>query len=182
MTRTRHRTTWIALLVWMALGGAFARAGSTTPASPRTGDAWVDRTLPDIDLYAARYPDAFVDELARYHGAPRELVLELLAGGRWTAGDVYFACVLGQYAGQPCRSIVAVRDRNRARDWSALAGDLGVTPGSDAFQRIKGAIVRSYARWARPLQGDATPTPAASGQGTNRRKAPAAPHPREASA
>jgi hypothetical protein len=151
MTQARYHGHWIALVAWLVVGIACA---GTQATSPGTGDAWVDAVLVDIDRYAARYPDAFVDELARYHGAPRQLVAELLAGGRWTAGDVYFACALGQYAGQPCRSVVAARDRNRARDWSLVARDLGVVPGSDAFQRIKAAVVRSYERWARPLQVD----------------------------
>ena len=153
MTQTRYLGSWFALVAWLVVGIACAGAPAT---SPGTGDAWVDAVLVDIDRYAARYPDAFVDELARYHGAPRQLATELLAGGRWTAGDVYFACALGQYAGQPCRSVVALRDRDRTRDWSLVARDLGVAPGSDAFQRIKRAIVRSYERWARPLQVDAT--------------------------
>ncbi|HEY4560393.1 MAG TPA: hypothetical protein VIG54_06615, partial [Lysobacter sp.] len=51
------------------------------PAAParETGDAWLDSRLVDIDAYAATYRDAFVDEVARYHRAPRELVQELLA-------------------------------------------------------------------------------------------------------
>ena len=153
MTQTRFHRPWLALVAWLVVG--IACAGSPT-TSPTTGDPWVDAVLVDIDRYAARYPDAFADELARYHGAPRQLVAELLAGGRWTAGDVYFACALGQYAGQPCRSVVAARDRDRTRDWSLVAHDLGVAPGSDAFQRIKRAIVHSYARWARPLRVDAS--------------------------
>jgi hypothetical protein len=153
MTRTRRCRTWFALLAWLVVGIACA---GTPATSTGTGDAWVDAVLVDIDRYAARYPDAFVDELARYHGAPRELVASLLAGGHWTAGDVYFACALGRYAGQPCRSVAAARDRDRTRSWSLVARDFGVAPGSEAFQRIKRAIVRSYERWARPLQVDAS--------------------------
>ncbi|MFL6591923.1 MAG: hypothetical protein ACJ8GK_04345 [Luteimonas sp.] len=153
MVRARRCGHCFALLAWLVVGIACAAAPAT---SPGTGDPWVDAVLVDIDRYAARYPDAFVDELARYHGAPRELAASLLAGGRWTAGDLYFACALGQYAGQPCRSVAAARDRDRTRDWSLVARDLGVAPGSDAFQRIKRAIVRSYGRWARPLQVDAS--------------------------
>ena len=153
MTHARYHRSWLAFAAWLVVGIACAGAPAM---SPGTGDGWVDAVMVDIDRYAARYPDAFVDELARYHGAPRQLVAELLADGRWTAGDVYFACALGQYAGQPCRSVVAARDRDRTRDWSVVARDLGVAPGSDAFQRIKRAIVRSYERWARPLLVDAS--------------------------
>src|SRR6476619_704905 len=102
----QYRLNWIAAIAWMACAVAFARDADPSAASLGTGDAWVDATLVDIDRYAARYPDAFVDEMVRYHGAPRELVDELLGDRRWSAGDIYFACTLAQFAGQPCRTAV----------------------------------------------------------------------------
>ena len=73
-----------------------------------TGDAWVDRQLADIDAYAATYRDAFVDEMARYHRAPRELVDALLARPGWSPGDVYYACGIAEQAGRPCRSVADI--------------------------------------------------------------------------
>lgn len=151
-----YRLTWIAAIAWMACAVAFARGADPTATTPGTGDAWVDATLLDIDRYAARYPDAFVDEMERYHGAPRDLVGALLADRRWSAGDIYFACALAQVAGQPCRSAVMQRERDAAPDWQAIARRFGVTPDADAFHRIKRAIVLSYQRWARPLTVDAS--------------------------
>jgi hypothetical protein len=153
MRATRCRMVLLVIGAWMACTVAFAQAAAPI-AAPGTGDAWVDAMLVDIDRYAARYPDAFVDEMARYHGAPRDLVETLLADARWSAGEVYFACTLAQYAGQPCRNAVARHDGNNA--WSTLEQRFGVAPGSDAFHRIKRAIVLSYGRWARPLQVDAS--------------------------
>ena len=152
----QYRLTWIAAIAWMACTVAFARGADPSASTPGTGDAWVDATLVDIDRYAARYPDAFVDEMVRYHGAPRELVGELLADRRWSAGDIYFACTLAQFAGQPCRTAVLQRERDAAQDWQAIAQRFGVTPDADAFHRIKRAIVLSYQRWARPLTVDAS--------------------------
>lgn len=124
--------------------------------SPRSGDAWVDATLADIDRYAARYPDAFADELVRYDSAPRALVAALLADPQWTPGDLYFACALGQVAGQPCRAMAQRWQHGRASGWAAIARSFGVAPDSNAFHRLKRGIVLSYARWARPLQVDAS--------------------------
>ncbi len=152
----RFRLAWLAALAWVACAVAFARGANATAPTPATGDAWVDATLLDIDRYAARYPDAFVDEMVRYHGAPRELVGELLSDRRWSAGDVYFACTLAQFAGQPCRNAVAQRERDASQDWQAIAQRFGVAPSGDAFHRIKRAIVLSYQRWARPLEVDAS--------------------------
>jgi len=134
-----------------------ARAQVATAAwAPRTGDAWVDRMLGDINRYAARYPDAFADELVRYDNAPRALVHDLLGDPRWTPGDVYFACALGQYAGQPCRAVAQRWQQDHAGGWAAIAQGYGVSADSAAFHRLKRAIVSSYARWARPLQVDAS--------------------------
>ena len=50
-----------------ALCSAQQAAASASPDTPAyaTGDTWVDRQLADIDAYARRYPDSFLDELAR---------------------------------------------------------------------------------------------------------------------
>jgi hypothetical protein len=121
---------------------------------PRSGDAWLDAVLPDIDRYAARYPEAFADELVRYDAAPRALVETLLADPHWTAGDIYFACALGKVAGQPCRAVAQRWQQDPASGWAAIAQGFGVAPDSSAFHRLKRDIVLSYQRWARPLQVD----------------------------
>ena len=95
-------------------------------AGPATGDTWIDARLLDIDHYAARHRDAFIDELVRYHGAPRALAAELLAReDAWSAGDLYFACALGQVSGRPCRTVVTLRERAPAQPWSEIAGQVG---------------------------------------------------------
>ncbi|HZX80741.1 MAG TPA: hypothetical protein VFE72_07315 [Lysobacter sp.] len=124
-------------------------------AARDTGDAWVDARLADIDAYAATYRDAFVDEMARYHRAPRELVQELLARPGWTPGDVYLACSLAQQAGRPCRAVADLRAREPAPDWAVLARELAVAPGSPGFHALKRGIVATYERWARPIRVDA---------------------------
>ena len=55
--------------------------------NPRTGDAAMDARLADINQYGDRYRAAFVDELVRYHAAPRTLVGALLADEHWAPGD-----------------------------------------------------------------------------------------------
>ena len=58
--------------------------------NPRSGDVWVDTWLGDMNRYGTHYRDAFIDEMVRYHDAPRDLVTDLtkaerlqsLAGGR----------------------------------------------------------------------------------------------------
>jgi len=119
-----------------------------------TGDAWVDAQLADIGRYAQRYPDSFVDELARYHDAPRSVVTSLLDDG-WEPGDLYFACALGGVTGRSCRFVIGQRGQPPQASWSALAAQLGAGVDTAAFARLKRGIVESYVRWARPLELDA---------------------------
>lgn len=166
----RH-AAWIMGML-LAMAGAFAQAQAVAPAqaaeprapqsppaqplpapewSPRTGDAWVDAVLADINAYGRRYPDAFADELARYHGAPRDYVATLLADPAWTPGDVYFACALAQSIGRACRHVADEWQSNPGEGWGAMARTLGVKPGSAEFKALKDGFAGAYGRWGRPL-------------------------------
>ncbi len=143
----------LAMMLWSTTNAGAAEAVSGW--SPRTGDATVDATLADINQYAARYPDAFADEIVRYHAAPRVLVDALLRNPQWTPGDIYYACALAQTAGQPCRAVVEQWQRDHGQGWVAIARGLGVQPGSPEFERLKHGFVSTYVRWGRPLQAEA---------------------------
>lgn len=130
---------------------AWAAAVSGEDHAPRTGDAWIDRVLPDIDAYAERYPDSFADEAWRYFGVSREYVQALLAQPGWRAGDVHFACALAKASAHSCREVVQARAQDYAADWRDVAKGLGVRPGHGEYTRIRATIRASYAHWARPL-------------------------------
>ncbi|WP_202843167.1 hypothetical protein [Luteimonas saliphila] len=136
-----------------------ADASQAAPArpQPRTGDAWIDARLLDMDDYAARHGDAFVDEIVRYHEAPRALVEGALAGGAMRPGDVYFACALAQATGRSCRTVLDARREDPAAGWDAIAAQLDVAPA--VYRRIRGDITESYVRWARPLDSGASSPP-----------------------
>jgi hypothetical protein len=119
--------------------------------APRTGDVWIDRTLPDIDAYAARYPDSFADEMQRYFGVSPDYVQALLAQPGWRAGDVHFACALAKASAHSCREVVRARAQHYTADWRDVAKGLGVRPGYGEYKRVRAAIRASYAHWARPL-------------------------------
>ena len=131
---------------------AQAEPPSDGPAyQPRSGDAWLDRHLADINRYAARYPHSFADELARYYAVPRAYVEALLQQPGWQAGDLFMACALAQRAGQPCRALVRERSRDRESGWDEIARRIQVEPASPPFQDLRGDVEASYRRWARPL-------------------------------
>lgn len=138
--------------------GAGAEADASTPAPaeaadappPGTGDAWIDLRLADMDRYAARYRQAFVDEIARYLEAPRELLVDALDRGM-RPGDVYYACALARAAGRACRGVIDAWRANADRGWPGVAGQLDLEPGDALHARIREDIEASYRRWARPV-------------------------------
>ncbi len=152
-SRQCHVLRLPALLVALVLT-ASAMATDASKAfggNPWTGDATVDATLADINQYAMRYPDAFVDEIVRYHAAPRALVDALMHNPQWTPADIYFACALAQTAGQPCRAVSEQWQHDHGQGWDAIARGVGVQPRSAEFDRLKQGFISSYAHWGRPL-------------------------------
>jgi len=157
----------LALALSTSMAHAVAQTAASAPASATpaaedarashaTGDAWLDARLADIDVYAARYPDAFAAELERYAGVPRAYVIGLLAQPGWGGGDAWFACFLAHATQSTCRSVVRGRSNPGAGvDWEQVAADFGARPGSDAYVTVRLALADSYRRWARPLQPDA---------------------------
>jgi hypothetical protein len=152
MHRKLTTATLVAALV--AASGAAAAQDFVFGWNPRTGDVWVDQTLGDMNAYGYRYRDAFVDELVRYYGAPRDYVTSLLVDGRWAPGDVYYACAIGQVIGRSCRYVAEEWEQDHGQGWGALAQRLGIKPGSEAFHRLKRGFVPTYDHWARPLPLD----------------------------
>jgi hypothetical protein len=134
------------------LSGTLAH-GQEAAWEPGTGDAVVDARLADINRYAARYPEAFVDELVRYFDAPRPLLEERLGQKGGVAGDLYYACALARVTGRPCRGVLEARAAAPASDWETIARGLGVEPGGARAKRLREGIAGSYARWGRKLPG-----------------------------
>ena len=119
--------------------------------TPRTGDAWVDAWLGDMNAYAHRYRDPFIDEVVRYQGAPRPLVDELLVRRRWAPADVYYACAIAREVGRPCDAVADDWQQHRDQGWGMVAQRQGIRPGSPEFRRLKRGLVPTYDRWARPI-------------------------------
>ncbi|MBO9875380.1 MULTISPECIES: hypothetical protein [Xanthomonas] len=154
---------WAALCVAGPVAAQVAAAPATTtsaePAAaetPGTDDAWIDRQLLDIDRYAARYPDSFLDEVARYAQMPHGYAEVLLRERRWPPRDVYVAAFLAKAAGRSYREVVRARTAaGVAAGWAAVASGLDAPPGSLAYRALRHAIVASYDHWDRPIALDA---------------------------
>lgn len=141
---------------------------------PRSGDVWVDNYLGDVNRYGSRYREPFVNEMVRYYGAPRDLVVDLLTTRNWAPGDVYYACSVAQVLGRPCRYVADYWEEHRGKGWGVVAKELGIKPGSAEFHRLKKGFVPTYDRWGRPisLSDDLRNDFPARGKGPNGSHAP----------
>ena len=110
----------IALAALLACAGTTAAQQQASGWHPRSGDPWVDAWLGDMNRYGQRHRQPFVDELVRYHGAPRALVLELF-DRQWAPGDIYLACSIAQLAGRACRAVAEEREADPGQGWDAVA-------------------------------------------------------------
>ena len=153
--RIQKLLTPLALATFLLAAGAANAQTMGLNWNPRTGDVWVDSQLADINRYGTSYRDPFIDEMVRYHDAPRDLVTDLLSNKRWSAGDVYYACTLAQAAGRPCRDVADQYQQNPGQGWGVIAQRLGIKPGSAEFHRLKQGFVPTYDRWSRPIVLDA---------------------------
>ena len=102
------------------LAASIGSAGAQTFSlnwNPRSGDVWVDTQLSDMNQYGSRYRDPFIDEMVRYHAAPRDLVTDLLVNRRWAPGDVYYACTIAQVS----ISVWSVMSASPAKSFSLCA-------------------------------------------------------------
>ncbi|XHH31111.1 hypothetical protein WIW49_20425 [Xanthomonas euroxanthea] len=123
--------------------------------TPGTGDAWVDQHLADMGSYAQRYPDSFIDEVARYTETPRGYVQALLQVHGWHAGDIYFACAWAHTVQLSCRESVRAYTRDHHDGWEGVITRLSVAPDNAHLRALRHAIVASYDRWERPITLDA---------------------------
>lgn len=156
------RALLVALLLWLPLQAAAQQTAARSDAyQVDTGDSWVDAQLQDINRYAERYPESFLDEVARYSGVSRGYIAALFQTHGWQAGDIYFACFWAKVTERSCRDSVkawsqAVAEEGQPKRWADVVADLPVTPTNLHWRALRHAIVASHDHWDRPVTLDAT--------------------------
>lgn len=146
----------LSLLLVPAIALAQQTAEKSAAYQVRTGNSWVDTWLQDINHYAERYPDAFLDEVVRYADVPRGYVAALVNTHGWQAADVYFACFWARAIERDCRESVRAFSADPEGGWEAVVTRLPVAPGNLHMRALRHAIVASYRHWDRPITLDAT--------------------------
>jgi len=139
----------ISLLVCLGLGlSAAANAEEYAFGfNPRTGDAWMDVQLKEMNVYTRGNTDAFTNDVVISFGAPRPLVSEYVLERRWAPGDVYYACALAQQGHVPCINTLREYDKNNGQGWGVIARRMGIKPGSPEFQALKGRVGNSNGKF-----------------------------------
>src|SRR5690606_22987024 len=125
-----------------------ARQAPADAAPAGTGDAWIDPRLDDMQRYAARYRDAFVDEIVRYVAAPQELAVGALDGGM-PAGGGYYAGARARVSGRARPGVGEAWRAEGEGGWPAVLERLDLSP-RELHPRVREEIRASYRRWARP--------------------------------
>ena len=131
--------------------GVCAAQTEETAYEPRSGNGWVDRHLVDINVYAARYPQSFLDEVARYYGVSRAYAESLVQQPAWEPADVLMACALAKTLTLPCRTVVREWAMDHSEGWAGVAKRLQDKPDLKQSRAIREQIEASYLRWSRPL-------------------------------
>lgn len=145
-----YRVALASALLLLA-GLCSAQSAEEESYQPRSGDAWIDLHLADMNAYAARYPDSFADEMARYYSVPRQYAATLQAQPAWEAGDVFMACALAQILAQPCRKVVREWSRDHTEGWKGVRERLQPKPDPAINRELRKDIGETYERWSRPL-------------------------------
>nr|WP_313510068.1 hypothetical protein [Stenotrophomonas geniculata] len=152
----RLRALLLSLLLVPATVLAQQTAERSAAYEVETGDSWVDAQLQDINHYAERYPDAFLDEVSRYADVPRGYISALFTTHGWQAGDIYFACFWAKASGQTCRDSVRAFSQDPEGGWEAVVKRMPSKPDNLHYRAVRHAIVASYQHWDRPITLDAT--------------------------
>jgi hypothetical protein len=142
------RSTLMAVVAMLATTAAFAD-DYAFGFNPRSGDAWIDAQLGEVNVFARGNLDGYVDEVVVSTGAPRYYVQEMVVDRGWAPGDLYYACLIARQLGRPCAYVVDAYEREmrgRGRGWGALAQELGIRPGSAAFHALKGGVGQGNGR------------------------------------
>ncbi len=135
----------------LGLGLAFSAGAQALDSfvfgfSPRTGDAFVDAQLGDINVFASGNTDGFIDDVVLSFGAPRYLVREYYYDRRWAPGDIYYACAIAYQLRRPCVEVLDIYERDHGQGWGVIARRLGIKPGSPAFHALKGKVGQGHGK------------------------------------
>jgi hypothetical protein len=164
------------LLLCLLLASQAAPAGDYAIGfNPRTGDAWFDARLGEINVAASGNLDGFIDEVVVSTRAPRVWVETLVVERRYPPADVYMLAESAYRGGVSFDTALTVYEQHRGEGWGAMAKRLGIKPGSAEFHAMKqgsarnvGAVKASKGKPASAGGGNSQSKGKAKGKGKNK--------------
>lgn len=105
--------------------------------NPRTGDAWFDARLGDINVMASGSLHGFIDEVVVSTRAPRHWVETLVVERRYAPGDVYMLAECAYRSGLGYDEALRIYEQHHGEGWGAMAKRMGIKPGSAEFHAMK---------------------------------------------
>lgn len=105
-----------------------------------TGDADMDLKLGKINIEAKANLKDFKAELKASYNVPGTKIDLMINKDNMQPADVYMAVVLADIANKPIDGVVVMYKKNKGKGWGRIAKELGIKPGSKAFQALKGKV------------------------------------------
>ncbi len=137
--------------------------------NPRTGDAWFDARLGDINVAASGNLDGFIDDVVVSTRAPRVWVETLVVERHYPPADVYMLAQSAYRGGVPFDDALKVYEQHRSEGWGAMAKRLGIKPGSAEFHAMKQGSSR-HLRAAPAFKGKPVRTDSGNSQSKGKAK------------
>ena len=105
-----------------------------TTASPAAADDF--GFLSTIEKQAREDIQFFHEHLSTLFKLPIEQI-EDLAGIVPKPSDIFMILKIGELSGQPVENVLETYKKNREKGWGAIAREMGIKPGSQAFHDLK---------------------------------------------
>jgi hypothetical protein len=132
------KKTVIAALFALIFSAAGWATNTDAGYKPKTGDASLDVTLGDLNLYTeGDNLSDFVDNASASYNIPRVRVEHLLYDVKMTPADVIMAAIIAKLLGIHLDVVVDKYKANRGKGWGVIAKEMGIKPGSKEFHALK---------------------------------------------
>ena len=102
-----------------------------------TGDAELDTALGNINIEAKADLSSFTADISVTYNIPQTEVTKLITVENMEPADVFMVYEIAQADNKPVSEVTAVYKKNKGKGWGAVAKELGIKPGSEAFKKMK---------------------------------------------
>ena len=127
---------WLVAVVSLFILGGVAQA-----ADPErwvgTGDKQLDATLKAMNQEAKGDPDNFLRQLSAKYGTPEQELRQVRESHAFGCADLFMATAVAKASGKPVSEVAERYKKSEGKGWGLAAQEMGVKPGSKAFQAMK---------------------------------------------